>query len=90
MALFKKQFSLPPAYGGQEIDAAKEDWSEEHEVHECIDMTVPSGKSTYIWQYVVGMKEEEEDATDVLYTQHLKLTDTPNKPTDVPFGMMAA
>lgn len=90
MALFKKQFSLPPAYGGQVIDAAKEDWSEEHEVHEHIDMTVPSGKSTYIWQYVVGMKEEEEAATDVLYTQHLKLTDTPNKPTDVPFSMMAA
>ena len=75
---FKRTFYFPPEYGGLAVDATKEDWSDATEVEESLSVIIPSTKHVYVWQYVLGIGDQV-----VLYTKHVKKTETDSEPQNV-------
>ena len=74
-AALKRTFCFTSKYGGLAVDTTKEDWSEEKEVDEKLSAIIPSGKSLYIWQYVLGIGDQV-----VLYTKHVQETNSTSEP----------
>lgn len=82
----KQQFSLSASFGGNYLDTTKEDWSEEKQVKEWVQVEVPPNKSVYIWQYKLGM----DKSGSVLFTNYLKQTSDSTPPTNVPIPSSSA
>ena len=77
-AALKRTFYFPPEYGGLAVDATKEDWSDVMEVEESLSVIIPSTKHVYVWQYVLGIRDQV-----VLYTKHIRKTKNDFEPQNV-------
>ena len=83
-ATLKHQFFLDESYGGCKLDTYQEDWTEEREVRNEIVVDIQAGKGVHFWQFVLGIGERER-SQDVLFTQHVIMTETASQPTQIPF-----
>ena len=82
-ATLKHQFILDESYGGCKLDTYQEDWTKEREVKYEIVVDIQAGKGVHFWQFVLGIGERER-SQDVLFTQHVIMTETASQPTQMP------
>ena len=82
-ATLKHQFILDESYGGCKLDTYQEDWTKEREVKYEIVVNIEAGKGVHFWQFVLGIGERER-SQDVLFTQHVIMTETASQPTQMP------
>ena len=82
-ATLEHRFILDESYGGCKLDTYQEDWTEEREVKYEIVVDIQAGKCVHFWQFVLGIGEREW-SQDVLFTQHVIMTETASQPTQVP------
>ncbi|XP_051762703.1 uncharacterized protein LOC127519199 [Ctenopharyngodon idella] len=75
----KFQFSFSAEYGGSHVSTENESWNEMTEVEEELKFELKPNESLYLWQYRMGLGQEQ-----VLFCRDLKITSDPNPPTEVP------
>ncbi|KAK9970043.1 hypothetical protein ABG768_028182 [Culter alburnus] len=73
------QVSLSAEYGGSHVSTENESWNEMTEEEEQLSFELKPKESVYLWQYKLGLGEEQ-----VLFCRDLKITSDPNPPTEVP------
>ncbi|KAL1252291.1 hypothetical protein QQF64_020087 [Cirrhinus molitorella] len=75
----KFHFSFSTEYGGSHVSTESETWNEATEEEEMLTFELKPKESVYLWQYKLGLGEES-----VLFCRHLKITNEPNPPTEIP------
>ena len=80
-ASIQTQFKLSASFGGASVSTQQEDWSEEEERREELNLTLKPGETIFIWQYKLGFGNMD---TTILYSRSLVLTSTEIPPMSPP------
>ena len=74
-ATIQAQFSQS---GGANMWASQEEWKQQYQTEEHIDLIVPPGGSVYIWQFTLGLQK------CMLYCRDIQITNSADPPTNIP------
>ncbi|KAF4115156.1 hypothetical protein G5714_002645 [Onychostoma macrolepis] len=77
----KVQVSHSAEYGGSHVSTEDESWKDATEEEEKLTLVLKPKESVYLWQYKLGLGQES-----LLFCRNLKITDVPNRPTEVPLA----
>ena len=84
-ATIEAQFSQSSTVGGANTWASEEEWKQQYQTEEHIELVVPPGGSVYIWQFTLSLQKSTDD---VLYCHDIQITTSDDPPTNIPLPKM--
>ena len=81
-AFARQQFSMSASYGGKKVDTTTKSWSESKTVEEQVNLKVEPGQTVFIWQYSLGLGDD-----DILFGKDLEMTTSNMPPTKPPLSV---